>query len=820
MDSLQQIRELLRTGVNIGSLISLHGTKKDEFDFVFYRPLTGDILSNLKIIIQKGKSGRALNYSEREFNSIKIQEIASGNTIFSWVIIENVWVGSFTPFLIEDVIRTHESHGERSFKSNIAEVYQLPKMKNDAGNLYLHLPHFSKWVSLFSVIPPSEMFNKLGQSAVLDLKIEENSFVLNGFTSDSIHQSNQTLALFSKQNPEPFNLKQMISNRAAIFVSYGVSDGARLGESITRYSKNQKPLHQDSLAKYASGNSIDISKLYGTIKGEVGVSYQESKGQTLSKIMLIQTTDHEVWLKSLNTLSLKFSIDTIFFEKFSEYEIRELPLYQFPEKLFWPLVSGFNTTYYTTVGETVLMAEDLEELKHFLEDFDKEDTWGKSVNQNHFLESTLLEANISVYMNTPKLWNIVSESVHPRWKKFIEENQTLLRSLQMGAIQFSHLNESFYTNIYWSNGIYTERKKNKTSQEKIATNFSEAIRKAVVVRSHVSKSEEILVQDSAYNVSLVSADGKVLWKMPLGQPIVGEVHQVDFFKNGKLQFLFITPSALHIVDRLGNYVPPYPMNLKIKDAHWISVIDYDHSKAYRFLIASKTGKLWMYNKDGSNLEGWKPKIVEGSLLVAPQHHRIRGKDYILAIRNDGWIYLMSRRGELVKNFPLNLETKLSGSYFLETGRSVADTYFVVVSKDGYKIRFNLEGKILSRETLIKTAIDAQFSLMVERNKKSYLILRQESKQLSLFDESGKEILKNDFVGLNPVEINYYDFGAGKVYITITDLAQELSFFYDGQGKLLTSPPVESSWIDVRSGETERLKVFSVDQGTLSTQLWP
>ena len=59
-------------------------------------------------------------------------------------------------------------------------------------------------------------------------------------------------------------------------------------------------------------------------------------------------------------------------------------------------------------------------------------------------------------------------------------------------------------------------------------------------------------------------------------------------------------------------------------------------------------------KDGS------PKNIGESLFAPPRHYRIRGKDYIIAIRDDGNVYLMNRRGEVLKNFPLNLNARPSG----------------------------------------------------------------------------------------------------------------------------------------------------------------
>ena len=122
----------------------------------------------------------------------------------------------------------------------------------------------------------------------------------------------------------------------------------------------------------------------------------------------------------------------------------------------------------------------------------------------------------------------------------------------------------------------------------------------------------------------------------------------------------------------------------------------------------------MYDKQGVNLEGWTPKNISESLFAAPRHYRIRGKDYIVAIREDGNAYVMNRRGETLKGFPINLNARPEGDYFLERGNSLKSTYFVVVSRDGFRIKFNLDGKIQSRESLGKNTADARFSRYVKR----------------------------------------------------------------------------------------------------------
>ncbi len=790
-----------------GALISLHVTKRDDFDFVFYVPFNKQIEREIiaKTDELKNKAQGGISFSEREYDGVKIQEMIRGKKLFSWVFLENIWVGSFTPILIEDVIRTYRS--EENFRASVSSAQQLTRIKNDGGNVYLNLKGFAQFISLFTNEAPSQIIQKFGQSALLDVKQDEyQNFILNGFTQDSTLHTNQILSVFKNQKPVPFSIKGFVSNRTILFANYGISDGSLFFADLKSFNEANH-FANDTLTKVEKSLRVDLQKIRKNLTGEVSVSWVESKKQKTSKVIIINTKNGmDEWLTTLNTLSEKLSIDTVFYEKYAEYEIRELPLFRFPEKIFSPLVSGFDNTYYTTIGNMILLAEDLDELKLYLDDIDREDTWGKSVAQNKFLETTLLESNISVYINTSLALNVLSSSLQPRWREFIQQNHSLLSTLNMGSIQFSHLNDSYYTNISWSSGIAKPGKKNIIeSSSKIVTNLNRPISRFFAVKNHQTKATEMLVQDEAKELRLISSDGNVQWTLPLDNLIQGDVFEVDYFNNGKLQYFFATSGQLHVIDRLGKYVDPFPVKISERNIEYVSVVDYDHSKKYRFLISGKAGKFWMYDKEGKNLEGWNPSKVKGELCTAPQHHRIRGKDYIVMVQRDGKVSVVNRRGELLKKFPLDLNARPSGDYFLEAGKNSADTYFVIVSRDGFRIKFSLDGKIHSRETLLKNNPDAYFSLVSERNGKSYLIARQETKQLTLFDDDLKEKITSDFIGNNGVAISYSDFGAGRTYVTLTDLVQDLSFIYNGQGKLLSPVPIESHAIFIRPSEQEKIR---------------
>jgi hypothetical protein len=790
-----------------GSLLSVHVTSKNSFDVIQYFSKSGfnNFLTQLK-------TTPAVDFSQRVLNGFTIEEFRFGAHILSLVELDGIVVVSFTPFLLEDVVRKFVSKEESGFVDRIAGVYALPRISNDLGNVYIHLENLVAWLGVFEERGTRSIVD-LGVSSLLDVKASPSSITLNGFTKSDIRNTSSLLSIFEGQSPIEFGLKHYVSSGAAYLTDYGISDIDLLYKSIL----GNRRVDYDSLQKITG---FTINELFSSIKNELAVCYIEEK-DSFAKVILLNTSNPENWISFLNTLSDKTETeDTVFFEQFSNYQIREITLKDLPGKLFSPLVRDFSKSYYTRVNDVIMISENLEVLKASLRDIDNDDVWGKSVSLNKFLESTLLESNVSVYVNTPLVLGNLLKRLDPKWKDFLTKNNNLIKALKLGSIQFSYLNDSYYTNVYWEFGKAVEGKKpilsDKINKVVASLPFS-VIGKPHIVRSHISKNDEVIVQDSLYTIYHISDEGKVLWSEQVDGPIIGSINQVDFFNNGKLQFFFATRKKLHVIDRLGKYVSPFPSSNLVGDIEYVSLVDYDGSKKYRFLVADKTGKLWMFDKSLAVLDGWKPLIIENELFSAMNHHRIRGKDYIIAIRKDGWVYLMNRRGEYLKGFPLNIDSRPDGDYFLEMGTSNSDTYFVCVSRDGFRIKFGLDGKVVNRDALVKPSVNTQFSLVPEKTGKSYLIKRQSEKSLSLLTDDGKELVTNNYIGSNSAAVRYYDFGSGRKFIAVTDIIQEISFIYDGSGTLLTPNPIPSSSIELKPGIGDMPKIFSVIDNTLTIQ---
>ncbi|MEL7002969.1 MAG: hypothetical protein AAFN93_09580, partial [Bacteroidota bacterium] len=254
-----------------------------------------------------------------------------------------------------------------------------------------------------------------------------------------------------------------------------------------------------------------------------------------------------------------------------------------------------------------------------------------------------------------------------------------------------------------------------------------------------------------------------------------------------------TESKVYIVDRLGNYVENYPVDLSAYRVSGMTVLDYDKSKNYRFLIADDRGNLCLMNKEGVLLEGWNPKKIEGRLANKPFHLRIRGKDVIVAIQEDGIVNLMNRRGEMMPGFPLDTKGRISGDTFVNRGGNLSKTSLVVISDIGKLTEFNLTGETLKSDQFYRPSSLTKFALIDDALGKSYIISRQDGNKLVLLNEQKDEILAKDYLSDEALKIQFYNFSVeNKVYVA-TDETQGFSYVYNTDGILVNSRPFDSDF---------------------------
>ena len=784
-------------------LISMHVTGDDAFDFMYYielKDLKSNNLANSILNNFKEKEGNV--FSERKYKNFTIKEIkaddASGS--FTYVNYKNFFIGSFTPHLVEDAIRNITGENLQTFQNQNTSLFSFSKLDNDDGNLYVNSKKITELYGAFASQKVGNELRFFSEQSFLDVNITDKTLLLNGFSKVDQEPNTTYLGTFTGQKPDRIKLQSYLPNRTAILFHLSFNDGKTWKENLVKYWRKRVPIQMQKWDDLNNKNQFDVDAFFSWLGQEIGLATLESVDpKEPEKILVIHANDINEGLKQFNKLTENLSgedQDTLYIENYSGNEIRQILIENFPKMLLGPQFSGFSSCFYAAIDSYLVMANNVQVLKNLINDREMENVWSKSIRQNTFMESILEEANVNLIVNTLSVWNTLQVNLHPKWQRFSQKYASQLKQFENVAVQFSHVDNRFFTSL--SVDFVEKKPTDNQPQNYILAQdvFTEApiATKPFVVRNHINHRREVLLQDKLNYLYLFDEKGNTLWRDSIGGTIQGVVSQIDYFNNGKLQYYFITEKALHIIDRLGNYIEGFPVQVQTGlSLHQTSVVDYDKSKRYRFLVADVEGNIYMFDKQGKSLQGWQPRRLNNRLATAPFHIRVRSRDCIVGVQEDGIVNMMNRRGQMYPGFPLDLKDKINNPLFIDIGTGFTKSYFTTVTNSGQLIRINLEGAIIERKQLLRPTKDATFKLVIDALGRTYVIGRQEQNRVSMLDRNGKVIFEKDYVASGEMRMQYYDFGRGQQVFALTDKDQEFTYLYDSNGKLINYQPIESGF---------------------------
>lgn len=137
----------------------------------------------------------------------------------------------------------------------------------------------------------------------------------------------------------------------------------------------------------------------------------------------------------------------------------------------------------------------------------------------------------------------------------------------------------------------------------------------------------LFYQNEALSLCLKEEGGKGIWGVPFKTPICGAVEEVDYYNNGRIQFVFASTSKLYMMDRLGRFVNGFPVDLGKEVLLGPKIYDFSGAKAYRALVLHTDNTIGMYNLHGQFPEGWKGIAPEEPVTGLPELADYQGKKY-------------------------------------------------------------------------------------------------------------------------------------------------------------------------------------------------
>jgi len=717
----------------------------------------------------------------RRYNGFTIHEFFDEPDVpaFSYIWKGQYVVGSTTAFLVEDAIRTFNESSE-NFNERFPELTNVNPLERDAGNVYLNHKAFARFIGSFS----QSSVPLAGQSSFLDVDFADDYLKLTGFT----YPQKGLLSTFHT-NPAGLTLTEVVPNHTAILKHYSYSDARQWRDSLKAIDASigkQSKVFNEQL-------DLDIDFMFDHVGQEMARVQLEliEKGEEPDAMVMLQTSNREEVEGFLMQTTNRLSDGKPFTDRVGNYQIRRINEGAFTQALAGEITALDGDSYFTFHRSILLMSNSLAQLKRTITAISQEDTWKKSLRVNQMLDLSSREASYSLFVNLPRAWSHLLANLSPNWKKWASENEMALKSIEYLGIQFSKVEDRFYTSCMAFQPEPPSQPARMANSDR-AVLGAKLITDPFVIRSHVDQSLEVLVQDSTFLLSHLSDDLQLLWNKSLQGPIIGDIIDVDFYKNGKKQYAFVAGKQLHIIDRLGRYIDGYPKTVPTENAlRFFSVVDYDGSKNYRFMMTDAKGNIFLMNKEGKVLNGWKPQKTGAALQTPPRHVRFAGTDAFVVIK-DQEVDLIQRRGISYPGFPVKFDEKLVQNYFAEASGTFKDSKITLLTEEGEMIVLDFSGQIVDRNQITKIGAETQFELVPDILGQTYLVVRSVPGRWEVLNPDGELLFEKNYLGGKSQILQYYRFSAEYAIMVVTNPEAGFTNIFNLEGQLKVRNAIKSN----------------------------
>jgi hypothetical protein len=580
-------------------LISFHPGENDQSNQVLFLSKMGIVpfRSDIKTFLEQylGNDYAVSDYEADGFNGFQVGNTITGKSFF-FVFIDGVMVTSSEKGIIEKALKTYAGN-----KAHFSQDKAFVKLRNTSGDkvdarLFIHYRYFGQLLKIFTNKNVFESMNWLDKFAAwseVDLTIKNNKILLNGFTS--VGKSGDTfLGHFANQKGSEDKTINLLPFNTNFAVRQGFSD----------YNAYYKKYVKPKISKTDKAYANKISPLVGeeVCLASNASSEQEFDDKTWAIIRLKNKTKGRQVLKALAD---KLKGGNIAY--FEGNTIRQIQYDRLLSSLFGKAFSVIKNNYFIFEGDFVVFANSPDGLINLLQHYKTGKTLDLSESFKAFSDNLSTTANISLYVNPQGIINLLPKFLNDKMAIGFMENATAIARFKGLSFQYSRSESGmFYTSFYLNHGSAVQS--DNISQWKVGLT-DEIVGQPYLVRDHTTNKYNVIVFDKSANMYLISTDGRMLWQKRIDQLPLSSINEVDFFKNGKIQYLFNTADFVYLIDKNGEMVKNYPKKLNPSATNGLKLFDYNNNKNYRLLISLADKWTYDYTIRGRQVTGWaKPRM--------------------------------------------------------------------------------------------------------------------------------------------------------------------------------------------------------------------
>ncbi|MDD4848722.1 MAG: hypothetical protein PHR53_08175, partial [Bacteroidales bacterium] len=497
----------------------------------------------------------------------------------------------------------------------------------------------------------------------LDLYIKSDSWSLNGYSSIA---DADILVLFQAQQPVANQGLYILPQETSAWMQMGFSDPSQFFDNLQKYQSKSNVLN----AINQKFNISLIDDFKSCIDQEIYFAWVNN-----APVLLMHLFD----IERATTTMLKLSDKKI---DYHSGDILRLNSMEFCNAVFGDNLFSIRPSYWSIFGEYLVLTETTSTMKTVVE---SQHNITETKQYQAMTENMVDHSNFSFCCNLSQGEGFIRKNSAKKLFQSYKNQKDLVQDFNGFCIQFSASSGLFYTNAILSYDVEakmelppepiteitsiidsTEVIQNSDSevvvssinepdvdleqQQEISSTSTDLnnhqltklqgtmILKPYPIEDHTTKDKKLVVFDNKSNMYLIDQNGTIIWSKILHDNPISDVYQVDYYANGKIQYLFSSKNYLYMIDRKGNWVSGYPKKLSESAQNPIFVFDYQQKKDYRIVFVDQKGNIQHYTKEGKMVGGWEKPVL---------NHKISSAATICRSGNELWLIFQMDNGKVL-----------------------------------------------------------------------------------------------------------------------------------------------------------------------------
>lgn len=640
---------------------------------------------------------------QRKYEGEPIIDLHTRKGELSASVLGRMLVISSSSLLLESAIRQFQAEAGITDDGSLGDLLKTSG-KNVVANLFVRLPYtLTDNLSLLSQELRGQLqaYPEPGNWSAVDISPRSNLLLMSGFSTYT--DSRQWLSLLQGQKPGKTEIATAFPASTKAYFALQISDYNLYSQNLSAFAAKAGMLKEmeNERAKHRqwAGEAFD-ELLTGQLAGEVGIAYcdlgQENPDNNILVAIRVKSppTAAEKLRNLANSSARKKGkpvgapVTTLQIDGDTRLTIYSFALPGLFTTTLGSFFPSFEITYATVAGNYMLFAGSQKALSLAYHFYLRNNQLSGDIGYRQISEYFSGQNSAMVYLTAGAL-----SANAPIWLNSGASDKALSvlgngQGFNVAGLEFAMSPGLVFTNAFVA-AVATESENAQTVWETLLDTV--VLQKPYLVKNHLTGTQEVLVQDAANHLYLINSIGRILWKLPLEGSIVGSIFQVDAFRNNKLQYVFNTEERLYLVDRNGNFVERFPINLRARAIAGLSVFDYDGNRDYRLAIPAVDRKVYMYDISGNVVPGWDFTGAGTPISGQVLHCRLGDKDY-LVFKDAYKLYMLDRKGSSRVSVKGALAFSDNPVYFFNNAGQPGASFVVTSDTAGRVVKIFFDGR--------------------------------------------------------------------------------------------------------------------------------